>query len=134
MASCRSRSIVFSSSKLKSASPRFPPLSLFALTRNVISPNFHTARLFAQRMNEKRDLISFPEQAVKAGQINAMGLIDEILHYVIGLYRQQRNSQVMAEALDWLQRNLGQEAVDKAPQRFTEGFPALAVYPRDLAS
>src|SRR4030067_853904 len=80
----------------------------------------------------KRDMIRFPEQAVKAGQINAMGLIDEILHYVIGLYRQQRNSQVMAEALDWLERNLGQEAVDNALQRFTEEFPALAVYQREL--
>ena len=29
-----------------------------------------------------RDLVRFPEQAVKAGQINALGLIDEILHLV----------------------------------------------------
>ena len=29
-------------------------------------------------MNDKRDLLRFPEQAVKASQINAMGLIDGI--------------------------------------------------------
>src|SRR3990172_5765564 len=106
--------------------------SLFSLSGNVILANFHAARLFVQKINQKRDLIRFPEQAVKAGQINAMGLIDEILHYVVGLYRQQKKSQVMSEALDWLERNLGQEAVDNALQRFTEEFPALAVYQREL--
>ena len=39
--------------------------SLFTLTGNVIFANFHAARVFAQRMNERRDLVSFPEQAVK---------------------------------------------------------------------
>src|SRR3990170_6852570 len=106
--------------------------SLFSLSGNVIFANFHAARLFAQKINQKRDLIRFPEQAVKAGQINAMGLIDEILHYVVGLYRQQKNSQIMAEALDWLEKNLGQEVVDIALRRFTEEFPALTVYRREL--
>src|SRR5512139_1757350 len=81
--------------------------SLFSLSGNVIFPNFHAARLFAQRMNEKRDLIHFPDQAVKAGQINAMGLIDEILHYVVGLYRREKNSRVMQQALDALYHKLG---------------------------
>ena len=106
--------------------------SLFSLSGNVILANFHAARLFVQKINQKRDLIRFPEQAVKAGQINAMGLIDEILHYVVGLYRQQKNSQIMAEALDWLERNLGQEGVDIALRKFTEEFPALTVYRREL--
>ena len=88
--------------------------SLFSLSGNVIFPNFHAARVFAQKMNEKRDLVNFPEQAVKAGQINAMGLIDEILHYVVGLYRNEKNSQVMQQALDWLYEKLGKQKVDEA--------------------
>ena len=55
--------------------------TLFSLSGNVLFANFHGARVFAQKMNDRRDLVSFPEQAVKAGQINAMGLIDEILHH-----------------------------------------------------
>ena len=55
--------------------------SLFSLSGNVIFANFYAARSFAQKMNNKRDLLRFPENAVRAGQINAMGLIDEILHY-----------------------------------------------------
>ena len=76
--------------------------ALFSLSGNVILANFHAARVFAQKMNDKRDLVRFPEQAVRAGQINAMGLIDEILHYIVGLFREQENLQAMEEALDWV--------------------------------
>ena len=64
--------------------------SLFGLNGNVIFADFHAARVFSQKMNLKRDLVSFPEKAVKAGQINAMGLVDEILHYVIALYQEEK--------------------------------------------
>jgi len=101
---------------------------LFSISGNVIFANFHAARVFAQRMNERRDLVRFPEQAVRAGQINAMGLMDEILHYVVGQYRQQRSPGVMRQALDWLYDSLGQEAVDDALRRFVDDFPPVAVY------
>ncbi|UCC65820.1 MAG: alpha-amylase, partial [Anaerolineae bacterium] len=106
--------------------------ALFALSGNVILANFYAARLFAQKMNDRRDLIRFPEQAVKAGQINAMGLIDEILHYVVGLYRQQHNPQAMEQAMAWLVEKLGQEAVDTALLRFVDEFPPLAVYQQEV--
>jgi glycosidase len=102
--------------------------SLFALTGNIIFANFRAARAFAQKMNVQRDLASHPERTIRAGQINAMGMIDEILHYVVGLYRQQRNPRAWQEALDWLYQGLGQEAVDAALRQFAEEFPPLAVY------
>ncbi len=106
--------------------------ALFSLSGNVILANFHGARLFAKKMNEKRDLVRFPEQSVKAGQINAMGLIDEILHYVVGLYREQKTPQVMEQAMDWLVERFGQEAVDETLRRFADEFPPLAVYRREI--
>src|SRR6188768_2248445 len=71
---------------------------LFGLTGNVVFANFHAARLFAQKINERRDLINYPEQAARAGQINAMGLIDEVLHRVIATYREQQNPNVIGDA------------------------------------
>ncbi len=103
-------------------------LSIFSLSGNVIFANFHAARVFAQKMNAKRDLARFPEQAVRAGQINAMGMIDEILHLVIQHYREQHNPQVMAQALDWLNARVGEDAVDDALRLFAGQFPALRVY------
>ena len=79
-------------------------------------------------MNEKRDLTNFPEQAVKAGQINAMGLIDEILHYVVGLYRDDKNLQVMKQALDWLNEKFGKSTVNEVLRKFTDEFPSVSVY------
>ncbi len=107
--------------------------SLFTLSGNVIFANLHAARLFAQKMNERRDLVHFPEQAVRAGQINAMGLIDELSHYVVQIYRQQVNPQVMAQALDRLHDQLGRSAVDAALRRFADEFPPLAVYRRETS-
>jgi len=107
--------------------------SLFSLSGNVIFANFHATRVFADKMNSKRDLVNYPERAVKAGQINAMGLIDEILHYVVGLYRDQRNPEAMARALNWLYERLGREAVDTTLHRFADEFPPSAVYRGEIA-
>ncbi|MGN6813839.1 MAG: alpha-amylase family glycosyl hydrolase, partial [Thermomicrobiales bacterium] len=104
--------------------------SFFQLTGNVIFANFHAARVFAQRMNDRRDLVNFPEQAVKAGQINAMGLIDEISHLLVDSYRQQVNPNVMSQALQSLDAQFGAAAINGVLDRFTDEFPPLAVYRR----
>jgi glycosidase len=107
--------------------------NLFSLGGNVVFANFHAARVFAQRMNARRDLIHYPERAVQAGQVTAMGLIDEILHYVVGLYRQQINPQVMGEALFWLSEVMEPEAVEAALRQFGDEFPPLAVYRQEIS-
>ena len=76
--------------------------SLFTTSGNVVFANFHAARVFAQKINAQRDLVSHPEQAVKAGHINAMGLIDEILHYMLRLYEETANPNVFKRALAYL--------------------------------
>ncbi len=106
--------------------------TLFGLSGNVVLLNFHAARVFAQKMNEKRDLVNFPEQAVRAGQINAMGLVDEILHYIAGLYRDEKNPEVMKRALDWLREKFGEKAVDETLLKFADEFPTVAHYRRKI--
>ncbi|HEX2909821.1 MAG TPA: alpha-amylase family glycosyl hydrolase [Chloroflexia bacterium] len=107
--------------------------ALFQLSGNIVFANFHAARLFAQRMNEKRDLVTYPEQAVKAGQINAMGLLDEISHLLVETYRRQVNPDIMREALKSLDNQFGRADMDTLLLRFTEEFPPLAVYRREQA-
>jgi glycosidase len=102
--------------------------TLFSITGNVIFANFHATRLFAQKMNEKRDLVNYPERAVRAGVINTMGLIDEILHYVVELYRQQVKPEVMALALEWLGERFDKKAIDVTLRKFVEVFPTVDVY------
>jgi len=107
---------------------------LFSLSGNVIFANFRAVREFAQKMNEKRDLVNFPEQAVRAGQLNAMGLIDEVLHYLVELYRESANKNVMEEALNWLSDQLGADAVDAALRKFADEFPSSSTYRKDVPS
>lgn len=103
-------------------------LSLFAYTGNAILANFHAARILVQAINSQRDLVNFPEQSVKAGQINALGLIDEILHHVIQQYKETRNPKVFANALSFLDREIGKLSVDQTLLQFVQEFPPMAVY------
>jgi glycosidase len=106
--------------------------SLFSLSGNVIFANFHAVRVFTQKINERRDLVNFPERAVQAGQINAMGMIDEILHHVIHLYRQQKNPQVMQAALVDLRETIGSKELERTLRQFVMEFPPVKVYQGEL--
>lgn len=102
--------------------------TLFATNGNVVFADFLAARKFTQKINQQRDLAAYPEQAVRAGDINAIGLIDEILHMVSALYRDQVDKEVLSEALEDLNAALGQQRVEAMLVRFTEDFPPMAVY------
>ena len=104
---------------------------LFSISGSVVFANFHAARVFAQKINQARDLVAFPEQAIRASQINALGLIHEITHYVLRTYREQQNPRALADALEWLDASVGQAAVEVAMLRFVDEFPPLAVYRRE---
>ena len=105
---------------------------IFQLSGNVILANFHAARAFAHKMNAHRDLIRFPEKAVKAGQINAMGLIDEILHIIVQQYRIQKVPDAMAKALAWLNDRIGEEGVNQTLHQFADEFPPLKIYRQEI--
>lgn len=108
--------------------------SLFSSNGNVIFADFHLARMFAQKINEKRKLSARPQEMVRAGLVNAMGLIDEILHEVIAEYRRQVNPNAMHLALAWVNDHLGKEAVDRTLLEFIRQFPPTDVYQGALSA
>jgi glycosidase len=100
----------------------------FTFDGNVVFANFNAARVFAQLMNDRKDLVLFPEQSARASQINAMGLIDEILHMVIEQYRREQNPEVMTQALAFLNEQIGQDEIDSALSRFVVDYPPTVVF------
>jgi glycosidase len=108
--------------------------TLFSLSGNVLFANFHAVRIFVQKVNDKRDLARFPEQTMRAGHLNAMGLIDEILHFIFGLYREQQSPGAAGLALTALEEKVGKPALDKALRHFVEQFPPVAVYRGEIAT
>jgi glycosidase len=102
--------------------------ALFSFNGNVIFANFYAARTFAQKINDKRS----PDRSVKAAQINALGLVDELQHYALKQYREQKNPRVMQEALDYLTAQIGPREVEKTLRRFMDEFPPVAVYKGEI--
>ncbi|MBN2388501.1 MAG: alpha-amylase [Anaerolineales bacterium] len=96
---------------------------LFALNGNVVLADFGAARRFAEAMTRAGNRI------VPASDINAMGLIDEILHILVRQYALQ-NPGVMAAAV---------EALSGAPLettllRFNQDFPPLRVHRGEISA
>jgi len=105
--------------------------TLFALNGDVVFADFHAVRQFAKRMNEKRSVIDFPEKAVQAGEIYGMGLIHEILHFVIKQYREQKNPELFDQLAEHLTETLSQDQIDTLVKTFADEFPPLKVYKRE---
>ena len=101
--------------------------SLFSYTGNVVFANMAACREFAHRMNIVREVEKHPERAVHAGQLFAMGLIDEASHVLMARYREQFDPEVMTSALDWFSAYVGVEALDKMLLTFVEQFPGASV-------
>jgi glycosidase len=108
--------------------------SLYTISGNVILPDFHAARELAHRMNESRDLLNKPEEAIRAAELNAMGLIDEVLHYVVDVYRRQTDAAVFTKALHAAEASVGAERVQQTLEAFTNRFPPLSVYRHETSS
>ncbi len=103
------------------------PESLFSFNGNVVFADLDACRAFAFRMNQVRDAARNPDQAVHAGQLFAMGLIDEASHVVMAQYRKQFDPEVMTAALDWFAAQVGADNFDKLLLTFVEHFPGQSV-------
>jgi len=100
---------------------------LFAWTGKAVLPDFRSARTLADALNRARDAARFPERRAMAGQLNAMGLINEVLHYMIGLYRRVRSPEALGKAVVWTQEKLGRSVSDASLAAYARAFPPLPV-------
>ncbi len=103
--------------------------ALFSFNGNVILANFQASRNFAFKMNEKRE----PDNKIRVGQVNAMGLLDEIYHYILRRYEIDVNPQVFARALKYLNNSLSEEKVKDVLLKFIELFPPVEVYKGNMS-
>jgi len=102
--------------------------ALFSSSGNIIFPNYHAVRNLAQKINENRDLHNHPERRVIPGQLNAMGLLDEIYHYVLRLYEETTNPKVFGRALLTSREKLNPKKLNDTILSFGTLFPPLDVY------
>ena len=106
--------------------------TLFALSGNVVLANLRAVRSLAAEMTARRRDDGVADATISPGELNALGLVDEVLHAVVGIYREQEDPEAIDDALDHLDEVLGAEAVDATLARFTTRFPPLAVHRGEL--
>ena len=108
--------------------------TLFASTGNAIFADFKAVQNFQIKLNEYFDELGENEKKVSAGSLNAMGLIDEIFHFVCMLFRRDKAPESFTKLLADLDKDYGREEMDKFLMEFMEEFPPVAVYNGELTS
>ncbi len=101
---------------------------LFASSGNVVFANMKNVRSFALLLNKQIKETLGNDSQVSAGQLNAMGLIDEIFHYVCMLYRRNKQPSFMKDLLSELNNEYSAAAVDALLYDFMAEFPPVEVY------
>lgn len=106
--------------------------TLFAYNGSAIFLNLQAVKRFADKLNRQRDLIHFPENAIKTGQANAMGLIDEIFHHVIHLYRQEKQANIFTDIDQTLEELFGADRYNAFLVQFVHEFPPKVVFDKKV--
>ena len=102
---------------------------LFASSGNVVFANMRNVRNFQLLFNNYIEHVTGDaNKKLSAGQLNAMGLIDEILHYVCMLYRRDKVPSFGRDLLAVLDKEYGKSEIDALLLDFMKEFPPVAVY------
>ena len=107
---------------------------LYSSSGNVILGNLPAVRKFAEKLNAYFDEKKQPEKRIAVGSLNAMGLIDEVFHYVCMLYRRDKNAESFKGVLAALDAEYTKGAVDKLLLEFMAEFPPVEVYQGKLTA
>ncbi len=105
----------------------------FSITGDVLFLNSRAAQSFASKINEKRKHSrAVPDvdaaALVSASEINAMGLLHEVLHFVIDSYVNDSNPDAFFKLDDWLKKSMGEKEITRSQTTFVELFPPTPVY------
>jgi glycosidase len=101
---------------------------LFSYTGNVVFANVAASRQLAKDLNEIRGTEADPERTIHGGALFAMGLIDELNHALVELYRKQVDPQVLTEAVRWFGAQAQPRELEQLLLQFATEFPNTAIY------
>lgn len=102
--------------------------ALFESTGNVVFPNFRAVRELAYSINKQRGVLNDPSKQVRAGSLNAFGLLDEINHFLVRVYDEVENPGVLRRAYQHLENKIGTSELESVLTTFLTEFPPTAVY------
>ena len=84
-------------------------------------------RQLAFRVNQDRVRSSYVREPIHAGQLATVGLIQDVLRFLLERYCHEQSPGAMAAGLEWIGRRSGAPTIKQTPQAFVELFPPQAV-------
>ncbi|PIE97534.1 MAG: alpha-amlyase [Treponema sp.] len=118
--------------------------SLFSSTGNVIIRDVVEIHKFVYNFNQvlKNEGIEEEGRAtsfLKSGELNGMGLLDEIFHYVCRIYRRDKNPQFFENAYNYINEELLKKSDSENPLFdlllvFCNEFPSVEVYKKNISA
>ncbi|MEW6717173.1 MAG: alpha-amylase family glycosyl hydrolase [Chloroflexota bacterium] len=103
--------------------------ALFSLQGDTVIADINTARQLTHKLSTDKDITA----PIQASELYALGLIDEIFHYVIHLYHEQIDLHTLEQAYLQLCGELGEKTVYETLRAFSTEFPPLMVYRNELS-
>jgi len=97
---------------------------IFSTEGNVIFADFKAVREFVFKFNVGKRA----DEKVFAGDVNAIGLLDEIFHFILRKYEEDSNNGVFERLYKFLNLEIGSEPFYRLLFEFTEKFPPSEVY------
>ncbi|MFW5686267.1 MAG: alpha-amylase family glycosyl hydrolase, partial [Spirochaetota bacterium] len=105
--------------------------ALFSLSGTAIFADLPAARRFAHTLERHRHATGHPDPAVRAGEIIALGILDEVLHHILAVHRRGSDGSVLEGLTSYLEEQVGTDALDATIRTFCDTFPPAAVYRGD---
>lgn len=86
-----------------------------------------SVRQFAQRVNEDHSVHAETAPPIGAGQMLTLGILTEVLRYLIDYYCTEQVPGVMQSAFSWTKSHEGEPVVDQPPPAFVGLYPPQRV-------
>lgn len=102
--------------------------ALFRTTGNLVIPDFSAARGLADKLRRLGKVAGQDTTKLSAGRLNAMGLIDEVLHIVFMLYRERVDPGVIEKLSAAARMAIGPDEYKLLLREFCGQFPPREVY------
>ncbi|MDR3610053.1 MAG: alpha-amylase family glycosyl hydrolase [Ignavibacteriaceae bacterium] len=105
--------------------------SLFSLEGKVIITSPYHARVLSDKINNVRKSEGNADMQVTPGQVNGLGLLHEIFHYMLHYYEEKENPGVFTRHINYLKAKF-KDDLDKVLLEFINQFPPMRVYRNEI--
>jgi len=103
------------------------PDELLSAHGNLVVRDYAAAQRVAHTMNARRDAERFPESAVRAGELYAAALLQEMLRLIVASYLVEVDKGALNRAYAHLEETLGEDALTATLKCYVAAFPPKLV-------